>query len=162
MDILERSRHGMEIGTAAEYYVCHDLLMNGHKAFLSAAGSRYDVVLDSNDRLYRIQVRATLKPRPINVARNKDGKGPPSYMFFGMRCGGIRNPMLLSTEHVDIMAFTALDIKTVAYIPLFQINKSTIHFRVPGYSMTHGNKRRKNMDQYPIEDALVEFDSARI
>lgn len=49
----------LEIGKAGEHFVCCDLIKNGMNAFLSDAGLIYDVLVDYNEKIYKIQVKST-------------------------------------------------------------------------------------------------------
>src|SRR5574343_558670 len=48
-----------QIGKAGEYLVCADLILKGHIAYPSEQGLPYDVVLDANGRLLKVQVKTT-------------------------------------------------------------------------------------------------------
>ena len=49
----------LEIGKAAEHLVVADLILSGYRAYLTEQGLPYDVVIDYEGRLYRVQVKAT-------------------------------------------------------------------------------------------------------
>ena len=50
----------LQIGKAGEHLVCSDLILQGFNAFLADQGLPYDVVVDNDNKLWKIQVRATL------------------------------------------------------------------------------------------------------
>ncbi len=108
---IEKMKNALQIGKAGEHLVCADLLMNGYEAYLSDQGLVYDIVLDSNEKLYRVQVKATLKPRELNCQGRKSRIG----YSYSARIRGKNGDARLKNTECDIVAFVALDIKRVAY-----------------------------------------------
>lgn len=96
----------LELGKAAEHLVVADLLLSGYQAFLSDAGSPFDIVLSFDNRLFRIQVKATKKARSYTRAKN--------IYRFQMR-HGTKMDRRISPEQIDIIALVALDSRTIAY-----------------------------------------------
>ncbi len=47
----------LELGKAAEHLVVADLILSGYRAYLTEQGLPYDVVVDHEGRLYRVQGR---------------------------------------------------------------------------------------------------------
>ena len=142
----------LEVGKAAEHLVCADLILAGHRAFLTDQGLPYDVVFDHRGRLLRVQVKATANPRPVP---NRPGSGP-SYQF-RIRRAGKGSKRIIGNDEFDMMALVALDIRQVAYMPIGPKVLQNIHLRVPNWPGGHGNKSRGNIDEYPIEKALAEM-----
>lgn len=139
----------LEIGKAAEHIVCADLILSGYRVFLTDQGLPYDVVVDLDGRLLRIQVKGTARPRPVP---GRPGSGP-SYMFSIRRAGkGARR--LVGNDEFDIVDLVALDIRTVAYLAIGPKILQTIHLRIPNWPGGHANKSRGNIDQYPLRLAL--------
>ncbi len=95
----------LQIGKAAEHIVAADLILQGYSAWLTDAGLPYDVVVDINGVIKRIQVKATTKLIEVN------SQGP-IYRFGTRKAGGSR---LATIDTFDFYAFVALDIKTIAY-----------------------------------------------
>lgn len=145
------NRH-LEIGKAAEHLVCADLILSGHRAFLTEQGLPYDAVFDHHGNLFRVQVKSTARPKPVS---NRPASGD-TYMFNVKRAGkgGKRR---ISGDEFDLLALVALDIRIVAYIPIKGIVRQLVHLRVPGCSKAHGNKIHGNIDEYPILRALKEI-----
>lgn len=108
-------------GVAGEHMVCADLILRGFNAFLTDQNCPYDVALEIDGRLVRIQVKTTRKERPIPQRK----KHTPAYLFHIRRCGkgGRRS---YSEKDFDLMALVALDIKRIAYIKLSEA-KQTVH-----------------------------------
>jgi len=81
--ILRMEINDLQAGKAGEYLVCADLIVKGYVAFPSEQGLPFDVVLDVEGRLLRVQVKTTRRLRPL-VQR----KRPISaYQFNIKRCG---------------------------------------------------------------------------
>lgn len=102
----------LEVGRAGEHLVVADLILKGYKAFLTDQGLPFDVVLENDNNLYKIQVKTTLAPSfvPQRVKRTL------KYLFHVKRCGknGIKK---YTMSDVDIFALIALDTKEIGYIP---------------------------------------------
>ena len=62
-----RDSKQLQIGKAGEYLVCADLIMKGFIAFPSEQGLPYDVLLDTGEKLLKVQVKTTEKPRKVPV-----------------------------------------------------------------------------------------------
>ncbi|MCY9513282.1 group I intron-associated PD-(D/E)XK endonuclease [Paenibacillus apiarius] len=99
----------LQIGKAGEHLVCADLIAQGYNAFLSDQGLPYDVVVDLNGRMIRVQVKTTTSL--VFYAHAKD-----VYRFGTRRAKNSRAPV--REKDVDYFAFVALDIRKIAYIPI--------------------------------------------
>ena len=108
---MMKNLNDLQIGIAGEYLVCADLLLKGYKAFPSEQGMHYDVILDFNNKLYKIQVKTTREPLLVPQRVNDTKK----YMFQVRRCGkGGRKSY--QENDVDIFALVALDTKQIGYL----------------------------------------------
>ena len=114
----------LQIGEAGEHLVCADLILNGCPAFQSAQGLPYDVCVNFNNRVYRIQVKTTRAPRPVPQRVNRTD----AYLFHTRRCGKGGRQSYAESDF-DILALVALDIKKVAYL-LLKDTKQTIHLNL--------------------------------
>lgn len=104
----------------AEYLVAADLSFAGHHCFLSAAGMVFDLVVETDGRLLRVQVKSTRRAR-----REKNGhdyrrrRGLAlarfGYIFDGRNHKTGRNGLKTYEGEADIFAFVALDIRRVMY-----------------------------------------------
>lgn len=106
-----KSRLSVELqkGKAGEHLVCADLILQGYNAFLSDAGQNYDVLVDHEGKLFKIQVRSSEKPWKLrNLYR------------FGMREGKKHNQKAIYCS--DCYAFVALDIRKIAYMPSYLLS----------------------------------------
>ena len=99
-----------KIGKAGEFLACCDLTLKGFAVFMNERQISYDLVVDTGEKLLRIQVKTCEKPRT----------NPASKMFnayvYNPRCYGIGGRKKYDISDVDVFAFVALDIMKVAYI----------------------------------------------
>ena len=144
----------MQIGKAGEYLVCADLIMRGFIAYPSEQGLPYDVVLDANGRLYKIQVKTTraYKDAPQRVANYK------TYAF-NVKRRGKKNTQEHTESSCDIFALVALDSKTIGYMKNKDV-KQTMFFRVDKFKGQYRDEnintpvRGKYLSEMRLEDVL--------
>ena len=137
------------VGLAAEHLVCADLLLAGYKSYMTDQSCAYDVVLDSGQRLVRIQVKAATRPRSMPQRTIYT----TSYMWHVRRAGkGARR--VYGENEFDALALVALDIRQIAYVPPSQ-KAMTIHIKPPGE--VGPLARCKQFEDYPIEKVLAEL-----
>lgn len=91
------------LGTGGEHLVCADLIRQGYWAYFTSASLPYDVVLDAGGSLLRVQVKTAVEVRQRSANRPRR-----IYRFYAKNID----------KCVDLMAFVALDIFSVAYVPL--------------------------------------------
>jgi len=142
----------LEIGKAAEHLVVADLILSGYRAYLTEQGLPYDVVLDHEGKLYRIQVKATRCAKKVPT-RGAVGTG---YLF-QVRRAGKRGRRQYANAEFDIIALVALDIRVIAYLPFEKRILQTIHLRPPGHCPSARTERTRTIDQFPIESAIWAF-----
>lgn len=116
----------LQIGKAGEYLVCADLILNGFIAFPSEQGLPFDVVMDYNGKLIKIQVKTT-RDKKFTPQRKSD---IPVYIFNVGKNGKYCRNKKYKDFDVDIFALVSLDSKRIAYIDSFSC-KTTMLFRVP-------------------------------
>jgi len=98
----------LQIGKAGEHLVCADLLLQGYNAFLSDQGLSYDVIVDCNNKLYKIQVKSTKTIIDYKKSRK--------VYRFGLKRGcGVKKKCSIK-DGIDIVAFVILDTKSIAYL----------------------------------------------
>jgi len=140
----------LQIGKAAEYLVCSDLILKGMNAFLADQGSPYDVIADLDGKLYRVQVKATSEK--VNY-----GHGCYVYRFGTRRAKGAR--VRASSVDVDCFAFVAIDRKIIGYLTSEEMTtkdgriKQTIDFKsrdiqYDGRIYSTGKKRTPEWGRY--------------
>ena len=137
----------LAVGTAAEHLVCADLLLAGWRAFLADQNCPYDVAVDVQGRLVRIQVKATRGPRWIPYRVNS--KDIAAYMW-NVRRAGKGGKRIYKDGEFDLLALVALDLRRIAYLTP-EHTKQTIHIRPPG---TEGGK---HFEHYPFKFAIQEI-----
>ena len=116
----------LQIGKAGEYLVCADLILNGFIAFPSEQGLPFDVVLNINGRLLKVQVKTTRAAKSIPQRKTDI----PAYIFHIGNNGKQNRRKKYGSNEVDIFALVALDTKRICYLPYFD-TQTTMNFRVP-------------------------------
>lgn len=126
----------LQCGKAGEYLVCADLIIHGFIAFLSEQGLPFDVVMEYNGRLLKVQVKTTRGLRNVPQRKIKvDG-----YIFNIKRRGkDNRNKTDSSTCH--LFALVCLDTKEIGYLLNREV-KETMNFRA---SNLRGKYRDENI-----------------
>ena len=94
----------LEVGKAAEHLVCADLIMSGYRAFLSDQGLPYDILVDIEGTLLRVQVKSTRKPKNHDPGT----RSTPGY-FFHLRRAGKGGRRRYPENAFDLYALVALD-----------------------------------------------------
>lgn len=130
-----RTSKELQTGKAGEYLVCADLILKGFVAFPSEQGLPYDVLLDTGEKLIRIQVKTTSGPR-IVPQRAKDSK---AYIFNIKRCGK-GNGQRYGHNEVDIFALVCLDTKMIGYIKTDDM-PDTINYRVDSLAGSYRDEK---------------------
>ena len=102
----------LQVGKAGEHFVCTSLITQGYNAFLADQGLNYDVVVDVNGQLKRLQVKTTQKTINAGEAKN--------IYRFGLRVGKQSDRRIVIYD-VDYFAFVVLDILKVAYLSTTQL-----------------------------------------
>ena len=140
----------LEIGRAAEHLVVADLILSGYRAYLTEQGLPYDVVIDHERKMYRVQVKATREAKKI-PQRGAIGVG---YLFAVRRAGkgGRRH---YANDEFDVIALVAMDIRVIAYMPFQGTILQTIQLRPPGHCASPRTERSRTIEQFPIETALA-------
>lgn len=104
-----RTSDELQLGKAGEYLVCADLILKGFVAFPSEQGLPYDVLLDTGNKLMRIQVKTTAGVRSI-PQRNKESK---AYIF-GIKLRGKNRDKI--NNDCDLFALVCLDTMKIGYV----------------------------------------------
>lgn len=146
-------KDALTLGRAAEHVVVADLLLSGYQAFLTEQGMPYDVVLDHDGKLVRVQVKATQSPIDVNWGRHAERI---AYSW-NVRSRGRNRKQRLGNEDCDLVALVALDIRVIAYLPV-ELCGTTIQLSRPGAELRtelrSGSQWGRTVDQFPIKDAL--------
>jgi hypothetical protein len=126
-------------GYRGEHLAANDLLKKGHLVCLSGAGFPFDLIAIINDKVYRIQVKAT--------SQRKGSRNHELFFRIGKKNTGF-----------DICAFVDVDTGIVGYLPvhLCRLNRNT--FQKPG-TPYHKRRKGKNLDDNTLEDAIRELAS---
>jgi hypothetical protein len=140
----------LELGKAAEHLVVADLILQGRRAYLTDQGLPYDVVVDIDGRLLRIQVKSTRCQKAIPQRKYTT----PGYLF-SVRRAGKGGKRLYSAADFDLVALVALDIRMIAYLPFDEAIKQTIYLRPVGHQPSANATRLRNIDGFPFDRALT-------
>lgn len=145
--------HALELGKAAEHLVCADLMLQGYRAFLSDQGLPYDVVVDIDGRMIRVQVKATCFLREVNAT----GKNSRMAYSWHVRRRGKSGNQRLDGDHCEIVALVALDIRVVAYMAIGAIGQTVQLVKSEDHYVTQGRRGSGHdaLEAYPFAGALL-------
>lgn len=130
-----RISNELQIGKAGEYIVCADLILKGFVAFISEQGLPYDVILDTGEKLLRVQVKTTIGPRVIPQRSKKS----LAYIF-NVKRNGKKNKKRYEGSEIDLFALVCLDTKSVGYIQT-DLMPDTINIRVDSMKGTYYDEK---------------------
>ena len=148
-----RTSKELQTGKAGEYLVCADLILKGFVAFPSEQGLPYDVLLDTGEKIIRIQVKTTNGPRVI-PQRAVDSK---AYIFNVKKCGKGNNKRYGQNE-IDIFALVCLDTRMIGYVKTDDM-PDTINYRVDSLSGSYYDE--KGIQDYKIVSDLFSSGASR-
>lgn len=124
-----------------------DLNKQGYVAFLAGAGLSYDVVVEIESKLYKVQVKSTAAPRRLN-----DTYRNPSYLFRIDKKH--KKEKKYQKSDYDLLALVAVDIGAVAYLTFDQAeNKAAIQLRASKKS-NPWTKKQKCIHDHPLSEAI--------
>ena len=144
----------MQIGKAGEYLVCADLILKGFIAFPSEQGLPYDVVLDIEGKLYKVQVKTTITYRIVERTNAKDTN---AYVF-SIKRKGKNGKKRYTNDEIDIFALVCLDTMQIGYIKNADM-PTTINLRVDSLRGTYHDEKGKQDEKQKrnIRNIRVEF-----
>lgn len=148
-----RTSKELQTGKAGEYLVCADLILKGFVAFPSEQGLPYDVLLDTGEKIIRIQVKTTSGPRVI-PQRSTDTK---AYIFNVKRCGK-GNANRYGINEIDVFALVCLDTRMIGYIKTDDM-PDTINYRVD--SLVGSYYDEKGIQDYKIVSTMFAGGASR-
>ncbi len=137
----------LQLGKAGEYLVCADLILRGYVAYPAGPGLHYDVVVDVNGKLIRIQVKTTSVYKAVPQRKEYT----PGYLFNVRRCGKGGRKRYKDSE-VDIFALVAIGENTIGYIPISKI-KTTMCFRTRKFTYKT-NWQGRYLEDFSFKDAI--------
>jgi hypothetical protein len=137
----------LELGKAAEHLVVADLILSGYRAYLTEQGLPYDVVIDHQGTLFRVQVKASRAPKKMPQG------GVGTGYLYNVRKAGKRGRRAYPDSEFEIVALVAIDLRIIAYLPFAGLQ--TIYLRPPGHRLHARTERTRTIDQFPIETALA-------
>lgn len=131
-------------GKAGEYLVCADLLLKGYTAFVAEQVLAYDVVVDLDGRLIRVQVKTTRGPRATG------GRDLTPVYFFNARRMGKGGRKSYTSDDADIFALVALDQRIIGYLPESRV-RQTMVFRIRDYAGLYFDEQKSERRQKIVE-----------
>lgn len=146
--LMRASSPALQIGKAAEHLVCADLLISGRNAFLADQGLPYDVVVDVDGRLVRVQVKSTQIPKKPQTQR-----ATPAY-FFHIRRAGRKGARVYGTNEFDVYALVALDRRLIGYFSKDGFPRSYLAIRVPGLNYGQGGRSAREFGSATFDSAV--------
>jgi hypothetical protein len=147
----------LQCGKAGEYLVCADLIIKGFVAYPSEQGLPYDVVMDYNGKLLKVQVKTTRGLR--NLPQRKI---PVNCYIFNIKRRGKGNKQRTTENTCDLFALVALDTKEIGYM-LNKDVKETMNFRATGLNGKYrdeninGQKIGRYLSDFKLEDCLCQL-----
>ena len=130
-----RDSKQLQIGKAGEYLVCADLILKGFIAFPSEQGLPYDVLLDTGEKLLKVQVKTTEKPREV-PQRNKK-----SFAYvFSIKRAGANGKTRYEEKEIDLVALVCLDTMQIGYLTNKEM-PTTINIRADALRGTHHDEK---------------------
>lgn len=130
-----RDSKQLQVGKAGEYLVCADLIIKGFIAFPSEQGLPYDILLDTGDKLLKVQVKTTEKPRTVKQ-RSKDTL---AYIF-SIKRAGANGKTRYSENEIDLFALVCLDTMQVGYLTNKEM-PTTVNIRVDALRGTYYDEK---------------------
>ncbi|OPZ79386.1 MAG: hypothetical protein BWY78_00060 [Alphaproteobacteria bacterium ADurb.Bin438] len=113
-----------QIGKAGEHLVCFDLIKKGFLVSIASETLPYDLLLDTGNKIIKVQVKTTECPKKTNQWRGRS----EAYVFNIKRKGANGAKKYLDNE-VDLFALVSLDTMQVGYIKNCDM-PTTINIRV--------------------------------
>lgn len=132
-----RDSKQLQIGKAGEYLVCADLIMKGFIAFPSEQGLPYDVLLDTGEKLLKVQVKTTEKARLVQQRNNPT----PAYIFSIKRAGS-NGKTRYEEKEIDLFALVCLDTMQIGYLTNKEM-PTTINIRVDSLRGSYYDEKGK-------------------
>lgn len=126
----------LQIGRIGEYLAAAVLEQMGFDVNI-IAGKKYDLLVTTNEKMYRVQVKSTSRDNSTNRARK------PSYEF--RTSHGRTGKKLYAKGEMDIFALVAIDIRKVLFFAADSIK--TVTTRVPPADFVGIDSESKSWDQ---------------
>lgn len=132
-----RDSKQLQIGKAGEYLVCADLILKGFIAFPSEQGLPYDVLLDTGEKLLKVQVKTTEKARLVQQRNNPI----PAYVF-SIKRAGANGKTRYEEKEIDLFALVCLDTMQIGYLTNKEM-PTTINIRVDSLRGSYHDEKGK-------------------
>lgn len=130
-----RDSKQLQVGKAGEYLVCADLIIKGFIAFPSEQGLPYDILLDTGNKLLKVQVKTTEKPRIV-----QQRKDPIPAYIFSIKRAGSNGKTRYNENEIDLFALVCLDTMQIGYLTNKEM-PTTINIRVDEFKGTYYDEK---------------------
>jgi len=153
---IENQSNELNVGRAGEYLVMVDLISKGFKCFLTDQGINYDIVVDYNGRLIKLQVKATQRPRIL-----QQRYVTPVYQF-GIRRAGKGGKRQYDPKEFDGFALAVLDVRQVGYMFFREKMNRTVLVRDcrQREKYQQKGKRASYLDEITFERFLIDYEKS--
>lgn len=143
---MQHEAHFM--GQAGEYLVAAEIIAKGHICLTTPPKVKYDLVVDVDDNLFKIQVKT------VNFPRRASKTGKLVYEFSLKK--DRKKASIYGRDDIDGFALVAFSERQIAFVLL--TDKTSMSFRVKGVSY-HQQSLAKYMDdaQYSFESFVEEI-----
>ncbi len=142
-DIKFSFSRSADFGKVGEYLICADLILRGYQAFIvSDPASPFDIVLNINGKLLKVQVKTTVT-QAIHYVRKDMDRVMPTYVFKVGACGW-SGKKKHNADNVDIYALVVLSTREIAYVA-FDTMRSNVSFRIPALRGQYFNEKMNGL-----------------
>ena len=137
-------KNSLKIGHAGEHFTCFVSLMQGYDAYKVSGQKKFDVLIEYNNILYKVQVKTS-------QYRDRSKKNPS--LTFQLRRRAMDYTTKKSVDHkyrkrdIDLYAFVSPEYLKIAFIPVKDI--------VNTYKL---NLREEDFKKHTLDKALERLD----
>jgi hypothetical protein len=136
-------------GIAGEHLVCADLILKGFTAFMTDQSCPYDIVLETEGRMIRVQVKTTREPKPQPQRKHVI----PAYIWH-VKKAGKGGKRYYNDGDFDLFAMVALDCRKIAYIPYGEMSVNSLIIKEESEQRYQGYRDGRRFENLTIEKAI--------
>lgn len=139
-------------GSAAEHLVCADLLLRGYSASIAAHGMPYDVLVEVDGLVLRVEVKSSQFVKTVTRKHRSDVR---VYEFSFGKSANERGYRRHAPGQFDLAAIVATDLRVIGYLPA-SLAKTSVHVAAPGQERTC----RRAWEELTLDAALAAVKAA--